>query len=82
MIWVSLSYLCLGAHFVIFPNVIVQVFGLRSGVTLSSFIYSTRCISALGGLFISKALVEQYGEDSYTIMFYASCVFIVLVIIV
>ena len=32
LIWVFMGFLCLGAHFVIFPNVIVQIFGLRSSV--------------------------------------------------
>ena len=76
MIWVFMSYLCLGAHFVIFPNVIISIFGLRSSVQLSSFIYITRCPSALAGVFLSKALVSRYGVSSYSIMFYTSCILI------
>ena len=32
LVWVFMSYLCLGAHFVIFPNAIIALFGLRSSV--------------------------------------------------
>mmetsp|Transcript_37153 Transcript_37153/g.45359 ORF Transcript_37153/g.45359 Transcript_37153/m.45359 type:complete len:299 (-) Transcript_37153:255-1151(-) len=32
LIWVFMGYLCLGAHFVIFPNCIIAIFGLRSSV--------------------------------------------------
>ena len=78
MVCVFMGYASLGAHFVLFPNVMVQIFGLKGGVQLCSFIYVTRCPSALSGLFISKALVTNFGEASYSIMCYTSCVFIVI----
>ena len=62
LIWAFMAYLCLGAHFVIFPNVVTSMFGLRSSVQLVSIIYVTRCPSALCGMFVSKALVDHYGE--------------------
>lgn len=78
MVCVFMGYASLGAHFVLFPNVMVQIFGLKGGVQLCSFIYVTRCPSALSGLFISKALVTNFGEASYSIMCYTSCVFILI----
>ena len=78
MLSVFMGYASLGAHFVIFPNVMVQIFGLKGGVQLCSFIYITRCPSALFGFFLSKALVTNYGEASYSIMCYTSCVFIII----
>ena len=76
LILVFIGYLCLGAHFVIFPNVMVQIFGSKSSVQLCSFIYITRCPSALLSIFIPKALANNFGELSYSIMFYTSCVFV------
>ena len=52
LVWVLISFLCYGAHFVIFPGAIISIFGLKSSVQLSSFIYFTRCLAALGGMFI------------------------------
>jgi len=72
------GYLCLGAHFVIFPNCVIAIFGLRSSVQLSSFIYVTRCVSALSGMFISKALNDRLGDQTYSVMFWTSCVFILI----
>ena len=77
LIWVFTCYLCLGAHFVLFPNAIIGIFGLRSSVLLSSFIYTTRACSTLLGMFLSKRLSAKYGTDSYSILFYGSCVLIV-----
>ena len=30
-IWILIGYACLGAHFVLFPTVILKVFGIKSG---------------------------------------------------
>ena len=35
-------------------------------------------MSALSGMFISKALNDRFGEQTYSVMFYTSCVFIVI----
>ena len=78
MLWIFMGFLCLGAHFVIFPNCIIEVFGLRSSVQLSSLIYISRCISALSAMFISKALSKRYGDSSYSIMFFSSAVLVVI----
>ena len=56
LIWVFVNYLCLGAHFVLFPNAIISIFGLRSGVNLSSFIYASRACATLLGMFAAKKL--------------------------
>ena len=61
----------------LFPNAIIGIFGLRSSVLLSSFIYTTRACSTLLGMFLSKRLSAKYGTDSYAILFYGSCVLIV-----
>ena len=45
---------------------------------LSSLIYLTRSVPALAGMFISKALVSHFGETSYAVMFYSSCVLIII----
>jgi MFS family permease len=31
MVWILIGYNCLGAHFVLFPTVLLKVFGLKSG---------------------------------------------------
>lgn len=78
LICVFLGYLCLGAHFIISPNAMIQIFGLKSSVQLCSFIYVTRACSAFSGMLISKALVASIDEDSYSVMFYTSCAPILL----
>ena len=78
LIMIFLGNMCLGAHFVIFPNCIVSIFGLRSSVQLSSLIYVARCVPAFSGMFISKALVNAYGEATYSIMFYTSSILVII----
>lgn len=78
LFWVFIGYMCLGAHFVLFPNCIISIFGLRSSVQLSSFIYISRCIPAISTIFISKALVPYFGEATYSIMFYSSSVLVII----
>ena len=78
LIWVFMGYLCLGAHFIISPNAMISIFGLRSSVQLCSFIYVTRSASAFSGMLISKALVSYLGPQSFNVMFYSSCLPILL----
>ena len=79
-----MGYLCLGAHFVMTPNAIITIFGLRSSVQLSSFIYTTRCPSGFLSMFLSQALVAKIGDSSFSVMFYSSCalIFISLVLLI
>ena len=46
-IWVFMGFICLGAHFVIFPAVLVRVFGLKAGIKLYSVVYLSKAVTAL-----------------------------------
>jgi len=39
LVWILIGYNCLGAHFVLFPTVLLKVFGLKSGGQLYSLLY-------------------------------------------
>ena len=78
MVWVFMGYMCLGAHFVLTPNCILAIFGMRSSVQMSAMGYTTRCLSAISGMVVSKALVDAYGDASFNIMFFTSCGFIII----
>ena len=82
LIWVFLGYLCLGAHFIVSPNAIIQIFGLRSSVQLCSFIYVTRACSAFSGMLISRVLVSHFGQGSFNVMFYTSPIPIIASLII
>jgi len=76
--WICLGFVCLGAHFVMFPIVMTKKFGLRSGPQLSSFVYSSRGLSALAGATLASKLADAFDEKSYSVMFYLSCLLIII----
>ena len=73
LIFVFLAFFCLGSHFTMFPIVMLKVFGLKSGGQLSSFIYCSRGLSSVCGLFIANYLKNNYEERSFSIMFFIGC---------
>ena len=77
-VWVCLGYFCLGAHFIMLPLAMTNIFGLKSGGQLASMAYCSRALSALVSTLLADSLSDSMGEDSYRAMFYISCGFIAL----
>ena len=62
-----------GSHFVLFPNAILSIFGVRSGAQLNSLTILPKGLSMLAAYFLSNALISSYGYEFYNIFFYISC---------
>ena len=63
MIVVLLGFTCLGAHFVMFPGVIVKMFGMNAGGQLYSIMYIAYGMSSILGLIVYKT-VSYYLQES------------------
>jgi hypothetical protein len=63
MIVVLLGFACLGAHFVMFPGVIVKIFGMNAGGQLYSIMYTAYGMSSILGLIVYKT-VSHYLRES------------------
>jgi MFS family permease len=74
-VWVFIAYCCLGAHFVLFPTVILKVFGNRSGVQLASMVYFVMGISALLSVLIQFLYSSRQDVQIEKIMFYIASFF-------
>jgi len=60
-IWVFIAYICLGSHFVLFPTIVLRLFGSKAGVQLSSTVYFVMGISSL----LSVLLQFLYSDREY-----------------
>ena len=70
MLWIFLAYQSLGAHFVIFPLVLIKAYGQTTGGKLSSFLYTTRGVSTALGTIVAVVLSSSLGAESYQWMYY------------
>lgn len=69
-IWVFIGYSCLGAHFVLFPTVIMKLFGLRSGAQLASLIYVAIGLQSIFSVIASYFLLQTFGVKVYDMMMF------------
>lgn len=77
LVIIFVTFGCLGAHFVIFPNVMLKIYGLKAGVTLSSITYATRACSTLSAAFLSKWLSRAYGAHAHSYLLYMSVILLI-----
>ena len=68
-----MAFFSIGSHFVLFPNAILSIFGVRSGAQLNSLTILPKGLSMLAAYFLSNALISSYGYEFYNIFFYISC---------
>ena len=77
LVAIFITFGCLGAHFVIFPNVMLKIYGLKAGVTLSAVTYATRACSTLSAAFLSKWLTKTYGAMAHSYLLYISVLLLI-----
>ena len=64
---VSLSFLCEGGHFALFPPITVYVFGSKSGGQILSFVFWNAAATGL-----TSSLLLKFGLSTQTIYYLAS----------
>lgn len=57
------GFMCLGAHFVMFPGLIVKVFGMRAGGQLYSILYIAYGATSILGLVVYKTTTHYFGDQ-------------------
>jgi len=62
MIVIFFGFVCLGAHFVMFPGIILKVFGMRAGGQLYSILYTAYALASILGLVVYKATTYYLGN--------------------
>lgn len=72
MIIVFLGFACLGAHFVLYPNMLLKVFGMRSGSQLYSILYAAISLSTLSGFFVYKLANRLAGAEGSQTVFHVA----------
>ena len=65
VVWVCLSYLCLGAQFSIFPTACAYIFGMKSGGQIYSFMFTAFGLSSLSGFFVAKFALKSIGYETF-----------------
>ena len=61
MIWVMVSYFCLGGHFTIFPTAAGYIFGNELGPKVYAIIFTGFGTTSLMGFFIAKFALPIIG---------------------
>lgn len=56
------GFVCLGAHFVMFPGVVLKVFGMRAGGQLYSILYTAYALASILGLVVYKLTTFYLGD--------------------
>jgi len=81
VIWVCLSYWCLGGQFAMAPPLVVKMFGPEYGGLIYSLMFSAFSFSSLAGFLVSNYLIQIIGDDA---LFYIaaglSCVSLILLV--
>lgn len=68
LIWVCVSFTCLGGHFSLFPSLSAKVFGPRSGGLVYSFLFSAFATTTIINWLLSKQ--SSNGNIQYKVLFY------------
>ena len=63
MMVVFMAFACLGAHFVMFPGVILKVYGMKAGGQLYSILYTAYALASILGLVVFKLTTYYFGDD-------------------
>jgi hypothetical protein len=61
MIVIFCAFTCLGAHFVMFPGLIIKVFGMKAGGQLYSILYIAYGTTSILGLVVYKTVAHYLG---------------------
>jgi MFS family permease len=61
MIVIFCAFICLGAHFVMFPGLIIKVFGMKAGGQLYSILYIAYGTTSILGLVVYKTVAHYLG---------------------
>lgn len=64
--------MCLGAHFVMFPGLILKTFGMRAGGQLYSILYTAYALASIMGTVVYKLTVHYLGDDQIQTVFNVS----------
>lgn len=63
------AFVCLGAHFVMFPGIVLKVFGLKAGGQLYSILYIAYGSTAILGIVIYKTTAYYLGDEGNQTVF-------------
>ena len=69
MLVIMMGFTCLGAHFVMFPGVILKVFGIKAGAQLYSIMYTSYSISSVVGMIFYKTMSHYFNEKANLLVF-------------
>jgi hypothetical protein len=79
IVWVCLSYFCLGGHFSVFPTACVNIFGMKIGPKVYTILFTAIGITSIFGFLTSKYLLSHIG---YEIFFMSSCLMTLLSLVI
>jgi hypothetical protein len=65
IIWVCLSYICLGGHFSVFPTACVNIFGIKIGPKIFTFLFTAIGSTGIMGFLIGKYLLSILGYGMF-----------------
>ncbi|CDW78984.1 UNKNOWN [Stylonychia lemnae] len=65
IIWVAVSFFCLGGQFTIFPTACVHYFGLEIGPKVYAILFTAIGSSSLMGYFIGKYFLQIFGYEFF-----------------
>jgi len=68
LIWVAITYACLGGHFSMYPSICAKTFGPKKGGIVYSFVFSGFAVTTLVNFGLSKLSSKNIIE--YTTLFY------------
>ncbi len=80
-IYIILSFLCEGAHFVVFPSVASALYGPKQGSKVYSLLYISMAIAANIGIIASSFIMPSLGWSATFIFFGILTVFSALLLI-
>ena len=63
------AFVCLGAHFVMFPGLILKVFGMKAASQLYSILYIAYGSTSILGLVVYKATAHYLGDEGNQTVF-------------